>query len=163
FVFVGERLWLDFVNCEHGVRRFDALREFESMVRWLEAASVLDAERANGIRRRAQQQPSAASAAVVDGRRVRAAARLLAEPALVRYGDMRQPCESRAPSREAQGALTHYVDAVRTYLELSTPGQLRAVAFTDPAVQVVRRDHVVVAHFRQLYRAVGRQWQWRDR
>ena len=23
FVFVGERLWLDFVNCEHGVRRFE--------------------------------------------------------------------------------------------------------------------------------------------
>ena len=60
FVFVGERLWLDFVNCEQGIRRFDALRDFESMVRWLEAAAVLDAERAGGIRRRAQQQPAAA-------------------------------------------------------------------------------------------------------
>jgi predicted RNA-binding Zn ribbon-like protein len=79
FVFVGERLWLDFVNCEQGVRRFDALRDFESMVRWLEAAAVLDAERAGGIRRRAQQQPAAASAAVVDGRRVRLALRSLAE------------------------------------------------------------------------------------
>ena len=28
FVFVGERLWLDFVNCEHGLRRYDALRDF---------------------------------------------------------------------------------------------------------------------------------------
>jgi predicted RNA-binding Zn ribbon-like protein len=79
FVFVGERLWLDYVNCEHGLRRFDALRDFESMVRWLEAASVLDAERAAGIRRRAQQQPAGAAAALVDGRRVRSALRSLAE------------------------------------------------------------------------------------
>src|SRR5215208_1776455 len=79
FVFVGERLWLDFVNCEHGLRHFDALRDFESMVRWLEAAAVLDAERAGGIRRRAQQQPAGASVALVDGRRVRSALRGLAE------------------------------------------------------------------------------------
>ena len=79
FVFVGERLWLDFVNCEHGLRRYDALRDFESMVRWLEAAAVLDAERAGGIRRRAQQQPAGASVALLDGRRVRAALRALAE------------------------------------------------------------------------------------
>ena len=79
FIFVGERLWLDFVNCEHGLRRFDALREFETMVKWLEAANVLDAERAGGIRRRAQQQPAGASVALVDGRRVRAALRALAE------------------------------------------------------------------------------------
>ena len=50
FVFVGERLWLDFVNSEFGIRRFDALRDFESMVRWLEAAALLDVERATGIR-----------------------------------------------------------------------------------------------------------------
>src|SRR6185503_16825667 len=80
FVFVGERLWLDFVNCEHGLRRFDALRDFETMVRWLEAAAILDAERAGGIRRRAQQQPAGAAAALVDARRVRAALRSLAEP-----------------------------------------------------------------------------------
>jgi len=79
FVFVGERLWLDFVNCEHGLRRYDALRDFESMVRWLESAGVLDGERAGGIRRRAQQQPAGASVALVDGRRVRAALRALAE------------------------------------------------------------------------------------
>src|SRR5690348_8683748 len=62
FIFVGERLWLDFVNCEHGIRRFDALRDFETLGRWLEAAVVLDAERAGGIRRRAQQQPAGAAA-----------------------------------------------------------------------------------------------------
>jgi len=79
FIFVGERLWLDFVNCEYGVRRFDALRDFETMVRWLEAAAILDVERAGGIRRRAQQQPAGAAAALVDARRVRAALRSLAE------------------------------------------------------------------------------------
>src|SRR5437588_12195431 len=79
FVFIGERLWLDFVNCEFGIRRFDALRDFDTLVRWLEQALVLDAERAAGIRRRAQQQPAGASAALVDARRVRAALRSLAE------------------------------------------------------------------------------------
>jgi predicted RNA-binding Zn ribbon-like protein len=79
FVFVGERLWLDFVNCEQGIRRFDALRDFDAMVRWLEAASVLDAERSSGIRRRAQAQPAGAAAALVDARRVRSALRTLAE------------------------------------------------------------------------------------
>lgn len=79
FVFVGERLWLDFVNSEHGVRRFEALRDFETLVRWLETASVLDAERASGIRRRAQAQPAGAAAALVDARRVRAGLRSLAE------------------------------------------------------------------------------------
>lgn len=79
FVFVGERLWLDFVNCEQGLRRFDALRDFENFVRWLEVASILDAERAGGIRRRALQQPAGAAAALVDARRVRGALRGLAE------------------------------------------------------------------------------------
>lgn len=79
FVFVGERLWLDFVNCEYGPRRFDALRDFDTMVLWLESAAVLDGERAAGIRRRAQQQPAGAAAALVDARRIRGALRLLAE------------------------------------------------------------------------------------
>jgi predicted RNA-binding Zn ribbon-like protein len=81
FIFIGERLWLDFVNTDdlrRGVR-FDALREFETFVQWLEAANVLDAERAAGLRRRAQQQPSGAGAALVDARRVRASLRALAE------------------------------------------------------------------------------------
>jgi predicted RNA-binding Zn ribbon-like protein len=79
FVFVGERLWLDFVNSEHGVRRFEALRDFETLVRWLETASVLDTERAGGIRRRAQAQPAGAAAALVDARRVRAGLRSRAQ------------------------------------------------------------------------------------
>lgn len=79
FVFVGERLWLDFVNSEFGLRRFDALRDFDTMVRWLEAATILDGERASGIRRRATAQPAGAAASLVDARRVRGALRALSE------------------------------------------------------------------------------------
>jgi predicted RNA-binding Zn ribbon-like protein len=97
FQFVGERLWLDFVNTEPApmggrypraqladvadvpVRGDDALRDFETFVAWLESAAVLDFERAQGIRRRALQQPSGAAATLVDARRVRATLRVLAE------------------------------------------------------------------------------------
>jgi predicted RNA-binding Zn ribbon-like protein len=98
FHFVGERLWLDFVNTEpvapsavrYGraqladvadvpVRADDALHDFEAFVAWLESAAVLDLERAQGIRRRALQQPAGAAATLVDARRVRATLRVLAE------------------------------------------------------------------------------------
>jgi predicted RNA-binding Zn ribbon-like protein len=81
FIFVGGRLWLDFVNSEDGERgvRIDALADFESYVRWLEGAMVLDADRGAAIRRRAQQQPTGAAAALIDARRVRQALRLLGE------------------------------------------------------------------------------------
>jgi predicted RNA-binding Zn ribbon-like protein len=81
FVFIGERLWLDFVNTDdlrRGVR-VDVLRDFDTLIHWLGAADVLDAERAVGITRRAEQQPAGAAAALVDARRVRAALRALAE------------------------------------------------------------------------------------
>jgi predicted RNA-binding Zn ribbon-like protein len=81
FVFVGGRLWLDFVNTEDVARgrRIDALVDFDAYVDWLLGAAVLDAERAAGIRRRAIQQPTGASAALVDARRVRDSLRALAE------------------------------------------------------------------------------------
>ena len=81
FVFIGERLWLDFVNTDDARRgtRVDLLRDFDALVHWLEAARVLDAERASGIVRRAHQQPAGAAAALIDARRVRAALRHLAE------------------------------------------------------------------------------------
>ena len=92
FAFIGGRLWLDFVNTDDvprlaaaeqparlGSARGDALIDFDLYVRWLEAAALLDAERAAGIRRRAVQQPAGATAALVDARRVRAALRHLAE------------------------------------------------------------------------------------
>ena len=81
FVFVGERLWLDFVNTDE-IRRGetrDAIHDFDSLMSWLEASTALDAERAAGIRRRAHQQPAGASASLVDARRVRASLRRLAE------------------------------------------------------------------------------------
>ncbi len=81
FVFLGERLWLDFVNTDDTRRgaRVDTLRDFGALVGWLEAAGVLDGERAAGMRRRAREQPAGASAALADARRVRAALRALAE------------------------------------------------------------------------------------
>ncbi len=91
FVFLGERLWLDFVNTDdlHRGIRTDALRDFDALLGWLEAASVLDAERASGIRRRAQQQPAGATAALADARRVRAVLRALAERGIA-ANDVRQ-------------------------------------------------------------------------
>lgn len=79
FAFVGERLWLDFVNTDGGVHAPDAIADFDLLVSWLESAVALDAERAQMMRRRAIQQPSGATAALVDARRVRAALRSLAE------------------------------------------------------------------------------------
>ena len=81
FIFVGERLWLDFVNTDDARRgvRIDALRDFGALVRWLQTAAVLDGERASGMARRAEQQPAGAAAALVEARRVRAALRVLAE------------------------------------------------------------------------------------
>lgn len=79
FVFVAERLWLDFVNSENAVRGSDALYDFERFVRWLEASELFDAERATSMRRRALQQPAGALAVVGDARRVRTVLRALAE------------------------------------------------------------------------------------
>lgn len=81
FVFLGERLWLDFVNTDEihrGVQR-DSIRDFDALASWLGAALALDIERVSGLRRRALQQPTGASAALLEARRVRAALRRLAE------------------------------------------------------------------------------------
>jgi len=79
FAFVGERLWLDFVNTDGGTHSHDNVGDFDRLVSWLETAIALDVERAQMMRRRAIQQPSGATAALVDARRVRAALRSLAE------------------------------------------------------------------------------------
>ena len=79
FAFIAERLWLDFVNTDHGATRPDDLADFDRLVSWMEAAIALDGERAHMMRRRAIQQPSGATAALVDARRVRSALRVLAE------------------------------------------------------------------------------------
>lgn len=84
FVFVGERLWLDFVNSDDAARnrkgtRIDALDAFDTFVQWLSAARILDAERASAMLKRAQQQPTGASAALHEARRIRNVLRALAE------------------------------------------------------------------------------------
>jgi predicted RNA-binding Zn ribbon-like protein len=79
FAFVAERLWLDFVNTDGGAHGADAVGDFDGLVAWLETAIALDIERAQMMRRRAIQQPSGATAALVDARRVRTALRNLAE------------------------------------------------------------------------------------
>src|SRR5687768_3216644 len=79
FIFVAERLWLDFVNTDGGPNGLDTIADFDGLVSWLETAISLDLERAQMMRRRAIQQPSGATAALVDARRVRAALRSLAE------------------------------------------------------------------------------------
>jgi predicted RNA-binding Zn ribbon-like protein len=81
FVFVGGRLWLDFVNTDDarlGVR-LDTIDAFDKYVEWLEAAELIDAARASALRRRALDQPSGATAALVEARRIRAALRALLE------------------------------------------------------------------------------------
>jgi predicted RNA-binding Zn ribbon-like protein len=77
------RLWLEFVNTDTVpyVPRGDLLRDFGSLLRWLVEAHVVDAERAGGLGRRALLQPAAATATLVDARRVRSALRGLAERA----------------------------------------------------------------------------------
>jgi predicted RNA-binding Zn ribbon-like protein len=88
FLFVGERLWLDFVNSEDATSargpsragaRSDALDSFERFVAWLAAVRVLDDERATAMLRRAQQQPTGSSAALHEARRMRNVLRALAE------------------------------------------------------------------------------------
>jgi predicted RNA-binding Zn ribbon-like protein len=86
FAFVAERLWLDFVNTDASARGPDALYDFERFVGWLEAAHLLDAERAATMRRRAQQQPAGALAVLGDARRVRTVLRALAERGVTSHG-----------------------------------------------------------------------------
>ena len=81
FALVGDRFWLDFVNTDDAARgtRVDALADFGTFARWLEASGTLDAERTGGLLRRAELQRAGATAALADARRVRAVLRRLAE------------------------------------------------------------------------------------
>jgi predicted RNA-binding Zn ribbon-like protein len=88
FAFIAERLWLDFVNTDTAMRGSDPLHDFERFARWLEAAHVLDQDRAATMQRRATQQPSGALAVLADARRVRSVLRTLAERGTV-FGDSR--------------------------------------------------------------------------
>jgi predicted RNA-binding Zn ribbon-like protein len=73
------RLWLDFINTEPPAARADALASFDAYVAWLERVSILDEERGDSLRRRAQLQPAGATAALLEARRMRAGLRTLAD------------------------------------------------------------------------------------
>jgi GNAT superfamily N-acetyltransferase len=55
------------------------------------------------------------------------------------------------------------VEVIRTFLELTSPKQLRAAPTTDPRVSFARRPDISVKRYRQLYRDVGECWHWLDR
>jgi GNAT superfamily N-acetyltransferase len=59
--------------------------------------------------------------------------------------------------------LSPVVEVVRTYLELSSPDQLRAAPPPEPRARFVRRHRIAVEHYRRLYQDVGAPWHWHDR
>jgi len=73
------RLWLEFINTEPPAAGNDALASFDAYVAWLERVSILDAERGDSLRRRAQLQPAGATAALLEARRMRAGLRTFAD------------------------------------------------------------------------------------
>jgi predicted RNA-binding Zn ribbon-like protein len=120
FAFIGERLWLDFVNSDAaandangsaagsaerpGARRAvpgDALDSFDGFIAWLAQAGVLDDERAAAMARRAREQPTGASAALHEARRLRNVLRALAE-----RGDTRAARGDRVTGADADDRAT---------------------------------------------------------
>jgi ribosomal protein S18 acetylase RimI-like enzyme len=55
------------------------------------------------------------------------------------------------------------IEVLRTYLEITDPGQLRGRVASDPAARFVVRRPCPVERYRALYRAVGERWHWHDR
>jgi GNAT superfamily N-acetyltransferase len=55
------------------------------------------------------------------------------------------------------------VKVVRTYLEMTSPEELRAAATEGPAPSIERLDRCTVALFRFLYQQVGQDYHWTDR
>lgn len=53
--------------------------------------------------------------------------------------------------------------AIRTHLEMATPGALNPGKLDDPAVRVERLDPCPASFFRYLYVEVGRRYCWYDR
>lgn len=51
----------------------------------------------------------------------------------------------------------------RTYLELGSPTELRAVAAPDPAPRIERVGECPASFYRYLYAEVGRAFRWTDR
>jgi GNAT superfamily N-acetyltransferase len=55
------------------------------------------------------------------------------------------------------------VPAVRTYLRMLSPAELKPRRVVDPAVVVEHVLHCSVEAYRRLYRDVGDAWHWHDR
>ena len=51
----------------------------------------------------------------------------------------------------------------RTYLEMTSPDELRPAAPPKPAPRIERLEHCSVALFRSLYQQVGEAYRWTDR
>jgi len=156
-VFVAERLWLDFVNSEATATDADALEDFEGLVHWLERAGVIDADRGAGMRRRAQQQPAGAAAALVDARRVRAALRTLAE------GGARVPGERAEAVSEINRVLGRSAGTRRlemrsdgTFARSFVPGGDAFAGLMIPLVESAA-DSLIHAEFSRVRQCAGAQ------
>lgn len=55
------------------------------------------------------------------------------------------------------------VPVTRTYLEMSSPGELRPAAVPEPAPGLERVHECPLSFFRYLYAEVGRAFHWTDR
>jgi ribosomal protein S18 acetylase RimI-like enzyme len=55
------------------------------------------------------------------------------------------------------------VQVVRTYLEMTSPDELRPARMPDPAPRVERLEECPASFFRYLYAEVGRAYHWTDR
>jgi GNAT superfamily N-acetyltransferase len=55
------------------------------------------------------------------------------------------------------------IDVTRTYLEMTSPGDLRGAAASPGGVRIELIEDYPVSLFRFLYAEVGKQFYWRDR
>src|SRR2546428_11944210 len=55
------------------------------------------------------------------------------------------------------------MEATRTYLQLTTPGQFRSAFGPFPELAIERVAHPTPKLYRECYRTVGEAYHWRDR
>jgi len=55
------------------------------------------------------------------------------------------------------------IRVTRTYLEMTSPAELRPVVLAEPAPRIERLENCSVALFRSLYQKVGEAYRWTDR
>ncbi len=52
---------------------------------------------------------------------------------------------------------------ITTYLEMTSPDQLRAEYVSESGIEIRQVRYTDLASYRELYASVGEQWLWRDR